>query len=97
MAQERTYVVKAGDSLSKIAKEVYGDAARWPEIFEANKDKIKDPDAIRPGQELRIPTAEAPAAGKVQAEAGRQAGAAQMAPTREEIKSRRDKGEMDAV
>ncbi len=53
-AKERTYVVKSGDSLSKIAKEVLGDANRWPEIFEANKDQIKDPNLIRPGQELRI-------------------------------------------
>jgi nucleoid-associated protein YgaU len=52
---ERTYVVKPGDSLSAIAKAVYGNANRWGEIFEANKDKIKDPRLIRPGQELRIP------------------------------------------
>ena len=54
-AKSRVYVVKSGDSLSKIAKEVLGDASRWPEIFEANKDKIKDPNMIHPGQELRIP------------------------------------------
>ena len=54
-AAEHTYVVKAGDSLSKIAKEVLGDARRWPEIFEANKDQIKDPNLIRVGQELKIP------------------------------------------
>ena len=52
----RTYVVKAGDSLSKIAKEALGDASRWKEIFEANKDQIKDPNQIHPGQELRIPS-----------------------------------------
>jgi len=52
----RVYVVKAGDSLSKIAKEVLGDASRWPEIFEANKDKIKDPNLIHPGQELKMPS-----------------------------------------
>ena len=54
-AKAQTYVVKSGDSLSKIAKEIYGDAKRWSEIFEANKDKIKDPNLIHPGQELRIP------------------------------------------
>jgi nucleoid-associated protein YgaU len=54
-AKKKTYVVKSGDSLSKIAKEVYGDAKRWPEIFEANKDKIKDPNLIYPDQELTIP------------------------------------------
>jgi nucleoid-associated protein YgaU len=53
--QKRVYVVKSGDSLSKIAKEVYGEAKRWPEIFEANKDQIKDPNMIHPGQELKIP------------------------------------------
>jgi nucleoid-associated protein YgaU len=53
--QERTYTVKSGDSLSKIAKELLGDAKRWPEIFEANKDQIKDPNLIHPGQELKIP------------------------------------------
>lgn len=58
----RIYVVKAGDSLSKIAKEVYGDAKRWKEIYEANKDKIKNPDVIHPGQELVIPEAASAAA-----------------------------------
>jgi nucleoid-associated protein YgaU len=53
----RTYTVVAGDSLSKIAKKIYGDAKRWKEIFEANKDKIKNPDLIHPGQVLRIPGA----------------------------------------
>jgi nucleoid-associated protein YgaU len=51
----RIYVVKPGDSLSKIAKAVYGDADRWTEIFEANKDEVKDPNRIEAGQELRIP------------------------------------------
>jgi nucleoid-associated protein YgaU len=50
----RVYVVQPGDSLSKIAEEVYGDGSRWKEIFEANKEQIKDPKLIHPGQELRI-------------------------------------------
>jgi nucleoid-associated protein YgaU len=49
------YVVQSGDSLSKIAKEYYGNAMKYPEIFEANKEVIKDPDLIYPGQKLRIP------------------------------------------
>jgi nucleoid-associated protein YgaU len=53
----RTYTIVAGDSLSKIAKKIYGDANRWKEIFEANKDKIKNPDLIHPGQVLKIPGA----------------------------------------
>lgn len=53
----RTYTVQSGDSLSKIAKALLGDANRWPEIFEANKDKIKDPNMIHVGQELVIPDA----------------------------------------
>jgi nucleoid-associated protein YgaU len=51
----RTYTVKAGDSLSKIAKHEYGDAAQWKKIYEANKDQIKNPDLIHPGQTFRIP------------------------------------------
>ena len=49
------YEVKKGDYLSKIAKEVYGDAMKYPVIFEANKPMLKDPDEIYPGQILRIP------------------------------------------
>lgn len=54
-AEARTYTVAAGDSLSKIAKKHYGDANQWKKIFEANKDKIKNPDLIHPGQVLVIP------------------------------------------
>jgi nucleoid-associated protein YgaU len=50
-----TYEVKSGDSLSKIAKRVYGNANAWRRIFEANKDVLKDPDKIYPGQKLKIP------------------------------------------
>lgn len=49
------YRVVSGDSLSKIAKEFYGDAKKYPQIFEANKPMLKDPDKIYPGQVLRIP------------------------------------------
>lgn len=52
---ENIYVVKSGDTLSGIAKKVYGKAGRWPEIFEANKDIIENPNLIRPGWKLRIP------------------------------------------
>lgn len=55
LPEPRTYVVVAGDSLSKIAKRELGDARKWPVIFEANKDIIKDPNLIHPGQRLRIP------------------------------------------
>jgi nucleoid-associated protein YgaU len=51
----KTYVVVSGDSLSKIAKREYGDANKWPRIYEANKDLIKDPNLIYPGQELKVP------------------------------------------
>jgi len=51
----KVYVVKSGDSLSKIAKAEYGDASAWNRIFEANKDILKDPDKIQPGQKLKIP------------------------------------------
>ncbi|HEY89435.1 MAG TPA: LysM peptidoglycan-binding domain-containing protein [Thermoflexia bacterium] len=54
-AEVRTYTVKSGDSLSKIAKELLGDASRWPEIHKANQAQIKNPSSIRVGQELLIP------------------------------------------
>ncbi len=53
---EDTYTVKSGDSLSKIAKQYYGDAQQWKKIYEANKDVIgSNPDLIHPGQTYRIP------------------------------------------
>ena len=51
------YEVKKGDTLSKIAKEIYGDASLYPKIFEANRDQLSDPDKIKPGQVLKIPAA----------------------------------------
>lgn len=53
--ESRTYTVKAGDSLSKIAKEMYGDMMQYEVIFEANKPMLTDMDLIYPGQVLRIP------------------------------------------
>jgi nucleoid-associated protein YgaU len=52
---EELYTVVAGDSLSKIAKRCYGDANQWQKILDANRDQIKNPDLIRPGQKLKIP------------------------------------------
>lgn len=50
------YTVANGDSLSKIAQKLYGDANAWTKIYDANKDKIGDnPDLIRPGQRFEIP------------------------------------------
>ncbi len=57
-AEAEFYEVKKGDSLSKIAKKFYGDAMKYPVIFEANKPMLKDPDLIYPGQVLRIPPLE---------------------------------------
>ena len=51
----QTYVVKQCDSLSKIAKHVYGNTDDWRRIYDANRDIIKDPDLIYPGQTLRLP------------------------------------------
>ena len=50
------YTVKSGDTLSKIAKDHYGDAMKYPVIFEANRPMLSDPDKIYPGQTLRIPS-----------------------------------------
>ena len=55
--REHTYTVIAGDTLSKIAKREYGDASKWHQIYEANKDTIKNPDLIYPGQTFKIPGA----------------------------------------
>ena len=51
----RTYTVRSGDTLSKIAKEFYGNANEYNRIFEANRDKLQNPDKIQVGQQLVIP------------------------------------------
>ena len=51
----KTYTVKAGDTLSKIAREYLGNPNDYMKIFEANKDQLSDPDKIKPGQVLKIP------------------------------------------
>ena len=51
----RTYTVKSGDTLSKIAKELYGDASQWKKIHAANADLIQDPDKIQVGWKLQVP------------------------------------------
>ena len=50
-----TYTVKSGDTLSKIAKELLGNAGAYMAIFDANKDQLTDPNKIQPGQVLKIP------------------------------------------
>jgi nucleoid-associated protein YgaU len=50
-----TYTVKKGDTLSAIARREYGDANEWRRIYDANRDTVKDPDLIQPGQQLTIP------------------------------------------
>jgi len=49
------YVVQSGDTLSSIAEERIGDASRWEELYDLNRDLIKDPDKISPGQVLVLP------------------------------------------
>lgn len=51
----RTYTVKAGDTLSGIAKQHLGDANAYMRIFEMNRDQLNDPDKIQPGQVLKLP------------------------------------------
>jgi nucleoid-associated protein YgaU len=51
----RRYTVQPGDSLSKISRQFYGDANKYMKIFEANKDKLADPDKVRAGMDLVIP------------------------------------------
>lgn len=50
-----TYTVQKNDTLEKIAKKVYGDTKRWPKIYKANRDVIKNPNKLYPGQRLTIP------------------------------------------
>jgi nucleoid-associated protein YgaU len=50
------YIIQKGDTLSKIAKQYYGDPNKYPLLFEANREVIRDPDLIFPGQKIRIPT-----------------------------------------
>ena len=52
---EQQYVVQKGDNLSKIAKNLLGNANAWKQIFEANRDVLDNPDKICPGQTLKIP------------------------------------------
>ena len=56
-AGSQTYTVKSGDTLSGIAKELYGHANKWHAIFDANRDVLDNPDLIKPGQVLKIPAA----------------------------------------
>ena len=49
------YTIQRGDSLSKVAQAQYGDPMKWKALFEANREVIKDPDLIYPGQQIRIP------------------------------------------
>ncbi|MDB5570069.1 MAG: putative rane protein [Hyphomicrobiales bacterium] len=60
-AESRSYTVKKGDTLSKIAEEMYGKghAGQYPVIFEANKPMLSHPDKIYPGQVLRVPPLDA--------------------------------------
>ena len=54
--EHRMHDVVAGDTLSAIAKKYYGDASKYHRIFEANRDQLSDPDKIKAGQRLRIPS-----------------------------------------
>jgi nucleoid-associated protein YgaU len=56
-AKVEFYVIQYGDTLSAIAKRFYGDANAYPRLFEANREVIRDPDLIFPGQKIRIPLA----------------------------------------
>ncbi|MEY2999909.1 MAG: hypothetical protein RL648_123 [Verrucomicrobiota bacterium] len=54
-ARATTYTVQPGDTLSRISAKVYGESGRWGVIFEANRDQLPSPNALKPGQVLRIP------------------------------------------
>lgn len=54
-AGPRSYTVESGDTLSRISQKVYGSSGRWTEIYEANRDQLSSPNALRVGQTLQIP------------------------------------------
>ncbi|HEX6097490.1 MAG TPA: LysM peptidoglycan-binding domain-containing protein [Thermoanaerobaculia bacterium] len=55
-SEHRMHDVVSGDTLSALAKKYYGDASKYHRIFEANRDQLNDPDKIKVGQRLKIPT-----------------------------------------
>ncbi|AVZ70935.1 hypothetical protein SLUN_00255 [Streptomyces lunaelactis] len=59
-----SYTVEPGDYLSKIAQEQLGDGDRWPELYDANRDQVQDPDLIYPGQQLDLPAQRSPVPGE---------------------------------
>lgn len=75
---ESTYQVKPGDSLWRIARQTQGKGSAWRDLFALNKDKIRDPDKIRPGQQLALPNSP-PSAAKPAASAQVQPTAGQAA------------------
>ncbi|MGZ4960194.1 MAG: peptidoglycan-binding protein LysM [Methylomonas sp.] len=52
---DQFYIIEKGDTLWKVAEKAYGDGAKYQKIFEANREVIKEPDKIFPGQKIRIP------------------------------------------
>ena len=68
-AEGKVHVVRAGESLATIAQVELGDIALWPALYRANRDRIKDPARIYPGQELTIPEPGSEAAGAPEAPA----------------------------
>ena len=49
-------MVKKGESLSKLAKRYYGSMNKWPKLYALNKSRIKNPDLVRPGTKILVPT-----------------------------------------
>jgi len=54
-SRSEVYTVKPGDTLAEIAMHVYGNPERWTEVYEANRDRLANPDLLTPGETLRIP------------------------------------------
>jgi nucleoid-associated protein YgaU len=52
---QKFYIVRKGDTLSKISKMYYGSSGKWYKIYEANRNLLDDPDMLRPGMKLHIP------------------------------------------
>ena len=67
--EARVHEVRAGETLWAIAEATIGDPALWPALYRANRDQIKDPSRLYPGQRLRIPELDAAEQAKVRKEA----------------------------
>jgi LysM domain len=96
-AKPQTYTVKRGDTLMSIARELYGDAARWQEIFKANSSHLSDPQRIYPGMVLTLPEAGGAVAAPAKPAQESKAEPSRQEPPRREIQTPQPQPERPAI